>query len=134
MRPVRALLALGLVLLVGAHLVGALHGPGFTGAHPRTALPAVCGGQAADPTEPAPGDERGPGPQRDHADGHDVPHAVDRLRGPAGAPVSSPDNAVALPFAPTAPAAPADRPDRPRGAPSRTAGRASLALHCVWRQ
>ncbi|MGW2920029.1 hypothetical protein ACWDBF_19520 [Streptomyces angustmyceticus] len=157
-RPVRAALLLGLLLLVGVHLVGALHGPGFLG--PYTAhSAAVCGEQAVlaaasgDDRPPARLREDGPGSQaqtpahahaqgrghgRGHEHGHDdgVTHAVDRLRAGPGQPAAAPHTAVALPAEPVAAtAAPASPPGRPRGSPPRTGdGRSALALHCVWRQ
>ncbi|WP_345645681.1 hypothetical protein [Streptomyces siamensis] len=123
----RLWLLLGVVLIVVAHLAGAVHGAALGGTHTPFPVISRADGEAhiADGIKPPPG--------HDHtADGH-VDHVADRPRtGETGAgpghdgPDTPPSTAVA-------PGAAHTSGGGPRG-PLAAAGRRGIrALHCVWR-
>jgi hypothetical protein len=129
-RPARITLLLGLVLLVVAHLGGAVHGPAFEG--PHTLVTAVGCPASSTVTGASPTDRR-----EHHGGGHDdmLDHTVDRLRGPVGPAGGGGGHAVPFPYAPAADAVPAARStDRPHSGPGHTNGRIRTTLLCVSRQ
>ncbi|WP_051370653.1 hypothetical protein [Streptomyces sp. 142MFCol3.1] len=123
----RLWLLLGVVLIVVAHLAGAVHGAALAGTH--TAFPVISHADGAEYTA----DGIKPSPGHDHtADGH-VDHVADRPRtgeiGP-GPGHDGPDTPPATAVAPGAAHAPGGGPPRPLAAADR---RGIRALHCVWR-
>ncbi|MFD1658407.1 hypothetical protein ACFSL4_09330 [Streptomyces caeni] len=129
-RPGRTGLLLGLVVLITAHLAGAVHSSSFTGL-PMTAVVAGCSGAGGDTDH---GLTSVPG--HDHkADGH-IDHAADRPRDAVhGAVAGSGDEPPAAPSPTAGPgeayAARARPPDTLLPVPH---GSGTFALHCVWRQ
>ncbi|MEU9154937.1 hypothetical protein AB0D59_31365 [Streptomyces sp. NPDC048417] len=118
------------MLLVFAHLAGAVHGPAFTG--PQWALPIASCARAECHTD----DGAGHPPERDHrADGH-IDHAADRPRAVADDTVADPGQggADATP-APSAAAGTARTVlwPRPTRHPAAAHHGRALAFHCVWR-
>ncbi|MFF8881322.1 hypothetical protein [Streptomyces flaveolus] len=128
-RPGRIGLLLGLVLLVTAHLAGAVHMSSFAGPHVAVEV-TTCSQPEADD-----GHGLGPAPgHHHHADAH-IDHTVDRPRtaaddGIAGPCVGGPGEG--LPSAADTAPAPADQ-ERPGAAAGTADGHGTLALHCVWR-
>jgi hypothetical protein len=124
-RPVRAALLFALLLLVGCHLVGALHGPGFATLSAQAVVDG-CSHAAERSADRAPG----------HGDGHAdvVDHTVDRLRAPAGRAIADPSDTAPLTYAPRAVPGPSDLagPEPVRGDPA--GGRATLTRICVLRR
>ncbi|MFD4509285.1 hypothetical protein [Streptomyces sp. NPDC058457] len=125
-----SVLLLGLILLVAAHLVGALHGPGFLGPHQPITTTHVPVSTAKE--QVASGTDHG----HHHGDASDedsLQHAVDRVRDSADLPVHIPDLVAPVLDRPdTHPslgrAGPTDSDSAPDG------GRSACVRHCLWRQ
>ncbi|MFJ7905007.1 hypothetical protein ACIQ6V_31750 [Streptomyces sp. NPDC096198] len=129
-RPGHLGLVLGLVLLITAHLSGALHAAPFAGPHVPVETAASAGRPAGT------GHEGEPEPAHQHDGGVHIDHAADRPRTTADATLAAHPRAR-----------PAVTPSPPggttvltalRGLPSHTLpppkdSRSPLALHCVWR-
>jgi hypothetical protein len=129
-RPARVTLLLGLVLLITAHLGGAVHGPAFEG--PHTLVSAVGCPVHSKATGALPTDRH-----EHHGGGHDdmLDHTVDRLRGPVGPAAGGVGHAVPYAYAPAADAVPDNRAaDRSLAVPGRANGRIRTTLLCVSRQ
>ncbi|GHE12762.1 hypothetical protein GCM10010339_77440 [Streptomyces alanosinicus] len=130
MRPGRVGLFLGLVLLVTAHLTGAVHAASFAGSHltvevtARAQLPADAGHE----------DE--PAPAHQHRAGDHIDHAADRPRTAADETVTEPGHTDPA-DGPSGPAGVIPLPGvrcRPSATPVSTGDApGTLALHCVWR-
>ncbi|WP_435223344.1 hypothetical protein [Streptomyces sp. Tue6028] len=126
-RAGRLWLLLGVVLIVVAHLAGAVHGAALAGTH--TAFPVVphADGEAhtADGIKPSPGHDQ-------TADGH-VDHVADRPRTGETGPGPGHDGSHTPPSIAVAPGvahASGGGPSRLLAAADR---RGIRALHCVWR-
>jgi hypothetical protein len=130
-RPVLSVLLLGLVLLVAAHLLGALHGPGFA-RHTPVAGSAVSHAALVD----APHAVATPGPAHHHDYGFDdsIEHAVDRLRAPADQAIDAPGDAGPFTYEAAAVAVPAVSAAGTLGAHGPSEAGSAHALHCIWRQ
>lgn len=131
MRPGRAGFLLGLVLLITAHLSGAVHASSFTG-------PLVTVEAAASAQPPAGCDrDHDETPGHEHRAGDHIDHAADRPRTSVDETVvesAHADPAVSPPDSADTTLMPAVR-DRPPSAVACAAdGRGALTLHCVWRQ
>lgn len=125
-RQVRAALLFALLLLVGCHLVGALHGPGFATLSAHAAVDGCSHAAAEHRADRAP----------DHGDGHTdvVDHAVDRLRNPADRAVTDPGDTAPLAYTPRAVSGPSDR-EGPEPLRGDTGGsQATLTRLCVLRR
>lgn len=136
-RPLPTVLLLGLMLLVAAHLVGALHGPGFLGLHhPITGTHVqvpTAKEQVASGTDHDHDHGRGQGHRHGDASEDSLQHAVDRVRDSADLPVRIPHLVEpALDHPGTHPwlgrAGPTDSDPAPDG------GRSACVRHCLWRQ
>jgi hypothetical protein len=130
-RSGRVGLPLGLVVLIAAHLAGAVHGSSFAGPHLSvTAVACSQGGAEAESGTLA------PSPGHEHkADGH-IDHAADRPRAAVDDTADEPDHDGIPLIPPAAPGSPAGHAawQRPPGVPRSPDGRSTLTLHCVWRQ
>ncbi|MCF3130440.1 hypothetical protein [Streptomyces olivochromogenes] len=130
MRPGRVGFFLGLVLLIAAHLAGAVHASSFTGPHVAVETAAV-------PRPPAEtGHDHEPAPEHRHSSGGHIDHAADRPRTTAGEAVTESDQAE--PAAGSSGSADGALMLAVRCRRSDTAVPTSdspriLALHCVWR-
>lgn len=136
-RTAPSLLLIGLILLVGSHLLGALHGPGFIGPHQPLFTTAMAAPAATEPT--ALGADHG-GHGQGHGRGQDhniledtVEHAVDRVRDTSDHPVRAPQLVEPAAERPVMSAS-ADRAAPAEGGPSPGGGRSAGVRHCVWRQ
>lgn len=130
MRPGRAGLFLGLVLLIAAHLAGAVHASSFTG--PHVAVEAAA--QARPPADT--GHDHEPAPAQRHSAGGHIDHAADRPRTTADGAVADCDQAdpAAGSCGSAGSAVMPTSWDRPADAAAcATDGPRTLALHCVWR-
>ncbi|MFF1321003.1 MULTISPECIES: hypothetical protein [Streptomyces] len=130
-RTAPSLLLIGLILLVGSHLLGALHGPGFIGPHQPLFTTASAVSAAAEPA--ALGADHD-----DHGHGHDVvedtvEHAVDRVRDESDHPVRASQLTEPAAERPVMSASPDGAAPR-EGGPSPGGGRSACVRHCVWRQ
>ncbi|MGW1157490.1 hypothetical protein ACWD5Q_27350 [Streptomyces sp. NPDC002513] len=130
MRPGRVGFFLGLVLLITAHLAGAVHASSFAGPHVAVEVAA----SARPPADT--GHEGEPSPAHQHRAGDHIDHAADRPRTAVDTTVADPGHADPA----GSPSATADATPTPavRGRPSGTAAPTTdapdtLALHCVWR-
>lgn len=129
-RAGRAGLLLGLVLLITAHLAGAVHAPSSTGLH----MALVLAGHSTAEADTDHGSTSTPGD--DHqADGH-IDHAADRPRDAVhGRAAGSGDDApAAAPPATTGAAETHAARSHPPDVPPVPHGPGTFALHCVWRQ
>jgi hypothetical protein len=124
-RPLRAALLFALLLLVGCHLVGALHGPWFATLSTHAAVEGCSHAVAEHSVDRAPGHGGG------HADV--VDHAVDRVRTPADRAITDPGDMAPLTYTPRSVSGPSDRegPEPSRGG---TGGQATLTRLCVLRR
>jgi hypothetical protein len=131
-RPLLSTLLIGLVLLVAAHLLGALHGPGFTASH--ASLPGVACSHPASVgsshVEAAPG----PGHEHQQRGNGEIEHAVDRLRAPADQAPAVAEAAESFSYEAAVSTLPSGLAERPGNSHSPPDGRSTLVLHCVWRQ
>ncbi|MEV0180112.1 hypothetical protein AB0I54_12545 [Streptomyces sp. NPDC050625] len=130
MRPGRVGLFLGLVLLITAHLAGAVHASSFTG--PPVTVEAAT---AAQPPAGA-GHGHEPAPAHRHSAGGHIDHAADRPRATADEalaecdqsdPAAAASGSAGFAVMPTGWGRPVDI------AACATGGPGTLALHCVWR-
>lgn len=130
MRPGRVGLFLGLVLLITAHLAGAVHASSFTG--PPATVEAAAEAQPPADT----GHDHEPAPAHRHSAGGHIDHAADRPRTTADEavaecgqadPAAGSSGSAGFALMPAIWRRPSDTAD------SRTDSTRTLALHCVWR-
>ncbi|WP_369224140.1 hypothetical protein AB5J52_25705 [Streptomyces sp. R39] len=134
-RPLPTALLLGLMLLVAAHLVGALHGPGFLDPHHSVAGTHVRVPTAKVQVASATDHDHGQGQGHRHGDASEdsLQHAVDRVRDSADLPVRVPHLAEpALDRPDTHPWLGRAGPTAGDSAPD--GGRSACVRHCLWRQ
>jgi|GEM_PF-6685133 len=121
-------LMLGLLVLITAHLSGAVHGASFAGPH-MSAVAVISGHGAAEDRSPAP-------PAHDHKYEAHIDHAADRPRTASQDTAAEPDHESG-----STATSPATRVADVRGAwrnlthaSTPVQGGCTLALHCIRRQ
>ncbi|MEU1596038.1 hypothetical protein ABZ468_25075 [Streptomyces sp. NPDC005708] len=120
-------LMLGLLVLITAHLSGAVHGTSF--ASPHMSALAVISEHDAD-------DDASHAPPPDHKSGAHIDHVADRPRTALQDTAAEPDHESGSPAASPATMAPdicAAWCHLPQDSAA-VQGSSTLALHCVWRQ